>query len=148
MQMSNIETSPAKNPDQPSTKHFCVDARFAAILHEDFPTIPAATILDALSDKPQRRAIAITEWAATKDDLAGALLAWSRKHRRGAYRRRCGRGRGLPTERPQVRHGRPRDNRPAPGRSTTPPSGAAVESLRGVRVSADALDALARRLGV
>ena len=54
------------------------------------------------------------------EDRIRALLAWSRKHRR------C--GRALPTERPDRRHGWPRGNRPAPGRATTPPSGADVAS--------------------
>ena len=57
-------------------------------------------------------------------------------------------GRGLPTGRPDRRHGRPRGNRPARGRGYTPRSGAAVDSLRGVRVNAEALDTIARRVGV
>lgn len=48
-------------------------------------------------------------------------------------------GRGLPTERPRVRHGWPLGNRPAPGRATPPPPGVAVDSLRDMRVSAEAL---------
>ena len=55
---------------------------------------------------------------------------------------------GTPPERPQVRHGRVRDNRPAPGRGTAPPSEHPVDSLRDARVSADTLDAIAAKLGV
>ena len=43
-------------------------------------------------------------------------------------REACRRAGGTPTEHPSRRHGRPRGNRPAPGRATTPPSGAAVAS--------------------
>ena len=147
MQTPTIETSPATIPNQPSTRHLVVDRRYAAILHEDFPIVPAATILEALTGEPQRRASAITEWAAAKDDPAGALLAWSRKHHKGQHRR-CRRTAGTPPERPDHRHGPPQDNRAAPGRGSAPSAGADVDSLRGVRVSADTLDAIAAKLGV
>ncbi len=139
------QKAPARKTNQPSTRHLVVvDARFAGLLAEDFG-IPAAMILDALSGEPQHRAIAITEWANRTDDPAHALICWAKKHHKG-HHRRCGRGRGLPTERPDRHHAQPSPNSPARGRGFDTSSGAAVDSLRGVRVSADTLDQIAARM--
>ena len=124
---------PARNPHQASTKHHTTDPRFAAILEDDFG-IPAVFILDALEDEPQKTAIALCEWASRTDDPARALVAWARRHERGAYR--------VPSV---ARDG---------GRSDTRQHGRASgrirrdESLRGVLVDPARLDALAEELGV
>ena len=75
-----------KTEVKPSNKHFVVDHRFAAILSEDFG-IPAATILDALQNEPQKAAIAICAWAERTEDPAFALTSWARKHNKGRCRR-------------------------------------------------------------
>ena len=143
---TTTQTAPAENPGKASTRHLLVDARFAGLLAEDFG-LDRDTVLRALEGEPQRRGIALCEWASTKGDPAGALLAWSRKHHKGQHRR-CVRGQGLPTERPDRRHGRPSPNSPAPGRGSDTSSRVAVDSLRGVQVDGDALDAIAAKLGV
>lgn len=68
-----------------SSRRHTVDQRFAEILEEDFG-IDARTLIQALAGEPQKQAIAICGWAERADDPAGALLAWSRKHRRDVHR--------------------------------------------------------------
>ena len=97
--------------DKTSTKHHVTDARFAALLAEDFG-IPPATVLDALEGEPKKQAISILTWAEKTDDPAWALTSWAKKHNKGRCRRRAARS---TTERPARRHGerteRPRDDR-------------------------------------
>ena len=52
-----------KTEIKPSSRHLVVDARFAAILEDDFD-IETRVILDALIDEPQKTAIALCEWAS------------------------------------------------------------------------------------
>ena len=73
-----------ENHNKPSTRRYVVDMRFARLLAQDF-SIPAATVLDALIDEPQKQAISICEWASRTDDPAHALRCWARQHGRGAY---------------------------------------------------------------
>lgn len=75
----------AHNPKEASTRHMLVDRRFAAILHEDFPVLPAADIRRALEDEPRKAAIQVCVWASGTGEPARALLCWARKHRRGTY---------------------------------------------------------------
>ena len=105
-----------ENHDKPSTKHHVTDARFAAILGEDFAAIPTVTIFVALEGEPQKQAISICEWAIRTDDPSRALLAWARKHHKG----RCRRAARTTTERPTRRHGTPRDDRTDDGRGSGP----------------------------
>ncbi|MDP9456344.1 MAG: hypothetical protein M3Q49_01300 [Actinomycetota bacterium] len=77
--------SAPKNPDKPSSRHVVVDARFAALLAEDFG-IARNTILDALEGEPQKQAISVCGWAEKTADPGHALLCWSKKHRRGRHR--------------------------------------------------------------
>ena len=74
-----------KTTDKPSTKHHQVDARFAALLTEDFG-IEMRVILDALEGEPKKQAIAVCEWAEGTDYSAYALRCWARRHGWGAYR--------------------------------------------------------------
>lgn len=62
-----------------------MDRRFVAILHEDFPILPAGTIRRALEGEPQRQSISICAWASGTGEPARVLLCWARKHRRGTY---------------------------------------------------------------
>ncbi len=72
-----------------STRHLTTDARFAAILEEDFG-IPAAEILRALEGEPRRQAIEICAWAEKTQEPEKALSNWARKHRKGSHApRRC-----------------------------------------------------------
>ena len=67
-----------------STRHLTTDARFAAILEEDFG-IPAAEILRALESEPRRQAIEICAWAEKTQEPEKALSNWARKHRKGSH---------------------------------------------------------------
>lgn len=67
-----------------STRHIKVDRRFGLILSDDFG-ISAATIALSLSGEPQRRAIAICEWAAQTKNPQRALMNWAKKHNKGRY---------------------------------------------------------------
>ena len=71
-----------------STRHLTTDARFAAILEEDFG-IAAAEILRALEGEPRRQAIEICAWAQKTQEPAKALANWAKKHRKGSYAPRC-----------------------------------------------------------
>ena len=70
-----------------STRHLTTDARFAAILAEDFG-IPSAEILRALEGEPRRQAIEICAWAEKTREPEKALSNWARKHRKGSHRPR------------------------------------------------------------
>ncbi len=67
-----------------STRHLVTDARFAAILEEDFG-ISSAQILRALEREPRRQAIEMCAWAEKTREPSKALTNWARKHRKGAY---------------------------------------------------------------
>lgn len=69
-----------------STRHLVTDARFAAILEEDFPSIPAETVLGALDGEPKKQAIKICAWAERTDEPTRALANWAKKHRKGYHR--------------------------------------------------------------
>ena len=70
-----------------STRHLITDARFAAILAEDFG-ISAAEILRALEGEPRRQVIEICAWAERTGEPAKALSNWARKHCKGSHRPR------------------------------------------------------------
>lgn len=70
-----------------STRRLTTDARFAAILAEDFG-IPTAQILSALEGEPRRQAIEICAWAEKTQEPEKALANWARKHRKGSHRPR------------------------------------------------------------
>ena len=72
-----------------STRHLTTDARFAAILADDFG-IAAAAIMEALEGEPRRQAIEICAWAEGTGELAKALANWAKKNRKGAHAPRCG----------------------------------------------------------
>lgn len=140
---------PADNIRQAfSTRHIVLDGRFAALLEADFG-IEWATILEALVGEPQKQAIAICTWAEKTNEPAKALLAWSRKHRRGTHRPRR-RGCGQHREDRRDGHGRPGGNRTARPDTTTPRRSEEVgsDSLRGVLVDPERLAQTAERLGV
>ena len=90
-----------KTTGKTSTRHHVVDARFAALLSEDFG-IPTATVLDALEGEPKKAAI--------------AMCGWARKYHKG----RCRRAARTTTERPARHHGSPGDDRAGDGRGSGP----------------------------
>ena len=119
----------------------------AALRRSPLSTTDVAITPTRNPQKASERYMPMIRPTKCSEDSTHTLICWIREHRRGANRR-CRRAAGTPPERPRVRRGGLRDNRPAPGRGTTPPSEHPVDSLRSVRVSAEALDAIARRLGV
>jgi hypothetical protein len=73
----------------PSTRHLVVDDRYAEILADELG-VKITTARTAFIGEPQRRASEISGWAldnsADAAERARMILAWARKHRRGAFR--------------------------------------------------------------
>jgi hypothetical protein len=70
-----------------STRHHRCDDDFLGLLEEDFGVARFALSLAFLGvpAEPKKAAIAVTEWAARRDEPERALLAWARKNRRRAF---------------------------------------------------------------
>jgi hypothetical protein len=75
-------------PAHRTTRHHRCDQRFCYLLEEDFGVKYFALSLAFLGmpAEPKKAAIAITEWAAERDDPEKTLLAWARKNHRGTFR--------------------------------------------------------------
>lgn len=142
--MTTDPNTPAGNTDKASTKHVVVDGRFAALLEEDFG-IEWATVVEALIGEPQKQAIAICTWAGGKDDPKGALLAWSRKHRKVTHRPRR-RGCGQHQERQRDGHGRRGDDRSGRSDTTTGRRSGVAYCVRSPSSSGAALEPSGGRL--
>jgi hypothetical protein len=72
-----------------SIRHLTVDARYAEILADELG-VKITTARTAFIGEPQRRASEISGWALDNSEdpqeRARMILAWARKHRRGAFR--------------------------------------------------------------
>jgi hypothetical protein len=71
-----------------TTRHHRCDDHFLDLLEEDFPTIPRVALESAFMGfpaAPKKQAIHVCEWASRKTEPGRALMAWARKHGRGAF---------------------------------------------------------------
>jgi hypothetical protein len=72
-----------------STRYLVVDSRYAEILADELG-VKVTTARTAFIGEPQRRASEISGWALDNSEdpqeRARMILAWARKHRRGAFR--------------------------------------------------------------
>jgi hypothetical protein len=80
---------PTKRLVNGTTRHIRCTHEFIDLLIEDY-RIERYALVNAfmgMPASPKREAIALCEWAAKTDEPDRALLAWARKHQRGAFAR-------------------------------------------------------------
>jgi hypothetical protein len=82
-------TESSAPPAHRTTRHLRVDDRYAEILADELG-VKVSTARTAFIGEPQREASAISGWAldngADAGERARMIVAWAKKHRRGAFR--------------------------------------------------------------